>query len=171
MIVSTYFKGDGSCDSHVQWLQHDVYHEALGIITGTCQEQMRIAHALLEDWEWEFIESYDHRTMQDVHDVLAAVWRFRYEIEIRQFELPFERPNSKEPNFVGHWLRWLREEVESWTHYPERIRLVVKILRNQNQPEGYQAETALYWNIIEACSDVPWKQGMLYAAKSALKSD
>ena len=172
MIVGTYFDGDGDSDSHVQWLQHDVYGEALGIISRTCQEHMRTAHALLDNWEgWELIESLDHRTLQDAHDLLAAVWRFRYEMELRQIESSFEKPTKDEPNFVGHWLSWLKEEVESWIHDPERVRLVVTILRNQNQPAGYKAETALQWDIMTVCDDVPWKRSMIEATKSDLESD
>lgn len=170
MIVGRYFDGDGDRDLHVQWLQHDVYSEALGIISSTCQEYMRSAHALLDDWEgWEFIERFDHRTLQHAHDLLAAVWRFRYEMKLRQFDSPSERPTGDKPDFVGHWLSWLREEVESWIHDPGRIRLVVTILRNQNQPVGYKAETALHWDIMTVCSDVHWKRSVVHATKSALK--
>ena len=140
---------------------------------------MRTAHALLENWEgWEFIERFDHRTLQIAHDLLAAVWRFRYEMKLRQFELPFEeqkplfeQPRGDEPAFMGHWLTWLQEEVDSWIHDPERVRLVVTILRNQNQPVGYKAETALHWDIMMGFSDVPWKRSLVQATKSTLKSE
>ena len=137
MIVSTYFDGDGDLDLHVQWLQHDVYSEALGIISRTCQGHIRNAHALLDYWEgWELVERFDHRTLQLAHDLLAAVWRFRYEMKFRQYELPFEvqkplfeQPRGDEPDFVGRWLTWLQEQVDSWIHDSERVRLVVTILR------------------------------------------
>lgn len=34
MIVGTTFDGDD--DNHLAWLQHDVYHNALGIIISMC---------------------------------------------------------------------------------------------------------------------------------------
>lgn len=243
------FQGDagGDRDIRIQWLQHDVYGEALDIITGSCQEHLRRAHTLLDDWEaWDYIDSYDHRTMQRSHDLLAAVWRFRHEFELRQLKLPidgmtktkhsdvveefiektngflrksavsgrivsvgaysieiirndvpahelnnhyihnysrygysfvsrpqcpivFPRQNIKKgellvtddrsdfPGFIGHWLSWLRKEVESWVDTkPDRIRLVARILRNQNQPAGYRAEDDLSTSIINGNEDVPW---------------
>ena len=179
MIVGTCFDGDGDVDTRIQWLQHDVYSEALGIISRTCQEHMRTAHAMLDYWDgWEFIERFDHRTLQHAHDLLAAVWRFRYETKHRQYELPFEEqkplfegPRGDKPDFAGRWLTWLQEQVDSWIHDPERVLLVVTILRNQNQPAGYKAETALHWNIMMGCSDVPWKRSVIHATKSALKAE
>ena len=93
MIVSPRFDGDGHIDGYVMWRQHDVYYQALGIIMNTCQEYVRMAHSLIGDPSsgWEFINSYDHRTLQDSHDILAAVWRFRHENEIRQMKLPVVR--------------------------------------------------------------------------------
>ncbi len=140
---------------------------------------MRTAHAMLDHWEgWEFVERFDHRTLQLAHDLLAAVWRFRYETKLRQYESPLEeqkplieRPRGDKPDFVGHWLKWLQGEVDSWIHDAERVRLVVTILRNQNQPAGYKAETALHWDIMMGFSDVPWQRSRLQATKSDLESE
>ncbi len=98
MIVGPLFDGDGYVDGHVMWRQHDVYHRALGIITNTCQEYARLAHSLISDPSigWEFINSYDHRTLQKSHDIMAAVWRFRHENETRQMELPVVRRMCRE---------------------------------------------------------------------------
>ncbi len=195
MIVGPYFDGDGCVDTYVMWRQHDVYYQALGIITGTCQEYIQLAHNLIGDASkgWEFIDSYDHRTFQHPHDILAAAWRFRYENDVRQMELPvfylcrgyacpwrtyrgelnldwlwgaWQCPNpdctwltkEEEPDFLGHWLSWLRKEVRSWRHSPHLVRLVMQILANQNQPEGYRAEKALRCDLIARYSDVPWRQ-------------
>ena len=90
MIAGPRFDGDGHVDTYVMWRQHDVYYQALGIITNTCQEYVKLAHSLIGDPSqgWAFINSYDHRTFQHSHDILAAVWRFRYEGEVRQMKLP-----------------------------------------------------------------------------------
>ncbi len=193
MIVGPRFGGDGYVDTYVMWRQHDVYGRALGIITGECQEYIYLAHSLIGDPSkgWEFIKSYDHRTFQSSHDILAAVWRFRYENEARQMKLPVVRlcryfacpwrkkgeeldpdrlwgacqcpesgckwlTNEEEPDFAGHWLGWLREEVRSWKYSPHLVRLVIQILANQNQPVGYRAEDALRCDLIARYNDVPW---------------
>ena len=194
MIVGSRFEGDGHIDTYVMWRQHDVYHRALGIITNTCQEYVQLAHSLIGDPSrgWEFINSYDHRTLQHSHDILAAVWRFRYDSVVRQLEHPVFRkcryyacpwrtdegevnldrlwrtlqcPNpgctwltkEEEPDFAGHWLKWLQNEVRAWKFSPHLIRLVIQILTNQNQPAGYRSEAALSCDLIARYSDVPWK--------------
>ncbi len=206
MIVGRRFDGDGDIDAYVKRRQRDVYWQALGIITDTCQRFAELAHDLIGDPSegWDFIESYDHRTLKQSHDILAAVWRFRYENKVRQMEFPVFRecqqlgcprrtdqgkmdwdklwgawpcPDSDctwlnddaQPTFAGHWLKWLRNEVESWgrspplrdylwrTSYP-LIRHVLQILKNQNTPAGYEAEDALNRDLLERYSDVPWKR-------------
>ena len=177
------------------WRQHNVYDQALGIIANTCQEYIRLAHSLIGDSSngWGSINRFDHRILQRSHDILAAVWRFRYENEVRQMELPgfsacqhyacpwrmkggemdldklwggWKCPVpgcnwlkvEEEPDFIGHWLTWLQEEVLSWKYSPHLIRLVMKILTNQNKPVGYQAEDALRCGLIDHYSGVPWKR-------------
>ena len=175
------------------WRQHDVYYQALRIIEGTCQEFIRFAHGLIGEAGkgWVTIDRFDHRTLQASHDLLAAVWRYRYEHKVRQMELPGFRPcrnylcplsgdvgevnlerlwkaglcwrpncqrlaGDEYPDFAGHWLDWLRNEVRSWEHSPYLIRRVIEILANQNKPVGYRAEDALRCNLMADYSDVPW---------------
>ena len=158
MWVGSCFRGDS--DKVVMWMQHDVYHEALHIISGTSQEYTNFAHRILDDrWdEWEFIDRFDHRTLQDAHDTIAAAWRFRCLPSVRQMGFPIDGDHEGDPNFVGHWLNWLQEEVRSWKNSPYLIRLVMRILRNQNKSEGYRAEADLKMALIARYEDVPWKQ-------------
>ena len=163
MIVGSLFRGDE--DTDVMWLQHDVYGEALGIITSICQEYTHLAHRILDYWDgWEFIPSFDHRTLQYAHDVIAATWRFRGLPQIRQIALLIDRKVVEEPNFQRHWLNWLDVEVRSWMHDPYLIRFVVKILRNQNNPTGYQAEDDLKLILAQRYDDVPWSRPSLTVA-------
>jgi hypothetical protein len=83
---------DGDDDTEVAWKQHDVYHQALGIIIESCNRLTRFAKALMDDKghkHWGNAESCDHRTLQEAHDLLAAAWRFRQ--SLRQGELQLER--------------------------------------------------------------------------------
>ena len=163
MIVASFFRGDD--DTDVMWLQHDVYGEALGIITSICQEYTHLAHQILDDWDdWEFVARFDHRTLQYAHDIIAATWRFRCLSQIRQIALPVDRKAIELPNFQRHWLNWLDVEVRSWMHDPYLIRLVVKILRNQNNPTGYQAEHDLNLSLAQRYDDVPWSRPSLAIA-------
>ena len=140
MWVFTCF--DGDYDEEVAWKQHDVYRDALGIIVQTCNLFALRARALLDDTDhpdWGTVGTFDHRTLQRAHDLLAAVWRFRY--DARQFELSVDprhpcwvRPLvDREAPVKSHdllaevparWLGWLREEVDGWLHSPHLVRSV-----------------------------------------------
>ena len=171
MIIGTYFDGDDDDDAKL--LQHNVYHSALRILTGTCEEYTILAHRILDArWdEWELTTSFDHHTLQHPHDIIAAVWRFRCLPGIRQIELPLDTAKVEEPDLQALWLQWLREYVESWRYQPYLIRFVIKILRNQNQPIGYRAETDLNWELLENLhGSVPWKRGLINAVEKSLNS-
>ncbi len=154
-------------------MQHDAYHEALGIIAGICQDYTNLAHRILGDREtgWEFMCRFDHRTLQDAHDKIAATWRSRCLLTVRQMELPIEREYVKAPDVRGHWLKWLGDEVRSWTHDPHLIQLVVTILENQNNPVGYRAEANLNRELVFRYGDVPWNQYIIDAVRKVLDEE
>ena len=180
MIISTYFSGDN--DEQTQLLQHDVYHDALRIIVRNCEGQARLAHMVLyDDWgeRWNPSRGYDHRTLQTAHDFLAATWRFRHASWIGQYRLPLDSLWDEEPpDFAAHWLEWLENEVKSWNEISSwfsgsddrnarLIRLVVRILENQNIPVGYRAEKKLAWELINRFDDVPWERRLADSVRSA----
>ncbi len=175
MIVGIYFNGDD--DNQVKWLQHDVYGAALHIIVRTCWEHVKYANMVLyDDWgnRWDPVYEFDHRTLQVAHDLMAAAWRSRYAFAIRQHPLPIDGIRNNEiPDFVGHWLAWLRNEVESWNdgvcprdYSASLIRFVSQILKNQNRPAGYRAEKKLAWELVNRYSDVPWERRWADAIES-----
>ena len=195
MIVTTRFDGDtGDYIDQVQWAQHDVYHDALRIIVRNCMGQAKLAHMVLyDDWRerWNPSDGFDHRTLQVAHDILAAVWRRHafatrlvpLPFDGRQFPLPFEDVwDGDGPNFAERWLKWLEDEVKSWNyvnfwiwdsddHNARLIRLVVRILENQNIPVGYRAETELAWELISKFQYVvPWERNFADAARSAYEA-
>ena len=77
MIVGTFFNGDD--DNILARAQHDIYGDALGILISSCNRFTRFSKAVLNDTghvDWGQIESFDHRTLQRAHDLLAAAWRY-----------------------------------------------------------------------------------------------
>ena len=154
MIVGPFF--DDDVDMEIAWKQHDVYSDALWIIVSQCNRYTEFARRLLDNAdlpEWVAVDSFDHRTLQHAHDLLAAVWRFRK--NLRQLQLPFV-PEDSRNEVQTLWLAWLRREVAAWIDNPDRIRWVCMILANQNTPLGYMAESQLSLNIIDGFPDVPW---------------
>ena len=155
MIVGVFFEDDW--DHALKWKQHDVYGNALGIIVATCREHVARAASLLEverPGQWETDVQIDHRTLQDAHDILAAVWR--HATSPVQTSLPLEVPATRATRGVTGWLEWLRVEVRSWWEEPRLVALVSAILANQNQPAGYQAEEELAERLHRRFSAVPW---------------
>lgn len=160
---------DDDVDMEVASKQHDVYSDALWIIVSQCNLYTEFARRLLNDThhsEWVTVDSFDHRTLQHAHDLLAAVWRFRN--NLRQPGLPFVSKDSLD-KVQTLWLDWLRREVTAWIDYPDRVGLVQVILANQNRPLGYRAESQLSLDIMDAYPDVPWDMKRRSAVEATLK--
>ena len=156
MIVGKCFPDD---DLAIARQQHDVYGQALGIIVQQCNQYTRFAKVLLEVEGyslWGKVDSFDHRTLQEAHDLLAAAWRFRY-IQSRLQATFFDDPDE---DIQSLWLDWLRNEVAQWILLPKLVRAVQLILENQNKPVGYHAESSLCSEITEIFADVPWRIGV-----------
>lgn len=161
MIIGGKFEGDD--DTEVMWMQHEFYGKARGQIIQTCNRLTLFARTILKDRlhpEWGMISACDHRTLQDAHDIIAAAWRFRY--DLRQAELPLDRnskyKNSRTPE--GIWYDWLRTELEGWLWDAQLIRDVQLILENQNKPKGYAAEARLSLGLLSRFRDVPWRSNL-----------
>lgn len=160
---------DDDVDMEIAWMQHDVYSDALWTIVSQCNRYTEFARRLLDDAnlpEWVAIDSFDHRTLQHAHDLLAAVWRFRN--NLRQPGLPFVAKDSLD-EVQDLWLSWLRREVAAWIDYPDRVRLVRVILANQNTPLGHMAESQLSLNILDGFPDVPWDRKLREASEASLE--
>ena len=155
MIVAPVFDGDDA--EEVALRQHDVYRNALRIIVRTCNAQACFARWLLEDEEhphWGTIVEFDHRTLQEAHDLLAGAWRF----ENRQLVLRFDAKGTVD-TVEATWLTWLRKETADWIETPRIVRSVQLILTNQNHPKWYAAESQLCLDILARFAEVPWKAG------------
>ena len=166
MIVGKYFEGD---DSEVARKQHDVYAEALSIIVSTCNQHVECARSLLHSSdhpEWGTIGTFDHRTLQFAHDLLAAVWRSQNDFRQSRL-LPDDSRSLDEVQPL--WLEWLREEINEWNARPHLIRSVQLILTNQNQRPGYEAEAQLCLDIIVEYPDVLWERDLRNSIESDLR--
>ena len=139
MIIGSYFEGDENTELASK--QHDVYDNTIGIITSTCNRFARFSIAVLNDTghrNWGQVETFDHRTLQGAHDLLAAAWRFVN--DSRQESLAFPE---------ALWLEWLRAETSAWIDHLQLVHSVQLILANQNKPAGYLAESHLALGIMD----------------------
>jgi len=158
MIVSKQFPGDSE---EVASAQHEVYNKALAIIVKKCNQYAIFARRVIlsEKFQtWGSVDSFDHRTLQFQHDLLATVWR--YTTQASQLRLDC---SEDERSIQLRWLDWLAAEVNSWIERPEWVRLVQIILENQNTPLGQRTETLLSLQIMDYFPDVPWDSNLKYA--------
>lgn len=108
-----------------------------------------------EHHNWGQVETFDHRTLELAHDLIAAAWRFKN--DSRQESLPF--PEAIPPP-EALWLKWLQAETSAWIGAPKLVRSVQLILTNQNKPIGYLAESHLSLGIMDRFDSVPWTTGL-----------
>ena len=120
MIVGACF--DGDTDRHAMDMQDHAYHEALWAIVTACQNLAHASRIILGGDPAEappLIRSFDHRTLQGAHDLLAAAWRCRH--RPAQGALPLSgAPPWPEPDKAA-WLSWVSEEACSWVQQPELV--------------------------------------------------
>ena len=170
MIVSPCFDDDSL---EVAWRQHDVYESALNVIVQECLAGTRKAAELLGIEPPACAKNeihFDHRTLQRVHDLLAAAWRYRS--RAIKPELPLEPPNPSRwlsPTLVDEWIIWLQDEVLSWRDDPLLIRSVVLVLQHQYAQAGQNAENALIAALYDRFSDVPWLARFRKAHEDAVR--
>lgn len=154
MIVAPKYHGDE--DHAIMSLQHDVYLEAIGLILDVTREHFLRATRLLRTstrfvTEFVTIKSCDHRTLQDVHDLLAAAWRYSKSTS-QQLDL-FDDPDIS----VRSWLGWLDRELQQWVDEPMLLIELASIVTHQNSAAGYAAESRLFIALFERHYQVPWK--------------
>lgn len=147
MTVSDYFHGDSI---RIGLMQHDSYGDALRIIIDFAKNKHRDAERVvdvrteLSDLRDE-LRSFDHRTLQWLHDCMAAAFRMEYCLNADFFTYKIPDPHTPEET-VTLWLEFLREELERvFAEYLQLPRLILTaaIYPNPNK-KGMAAEDKLY---------------------------
>jgi hypothetical protein len=160
MIVTSMFEGDD--DTHLMWLQHDVYGAALDNIVSRVKDYNDFAEAYLNVRRGDFPRSYDYRNLQQAHDVLAACYRFRHPAQ--QFELPFEGtvPRGElDMCVVKTWLNWLKDECISWFVEPRLISHIRDLIVEADVEFLKYWEEDLHFRLVERFRDVPWSASQM----------
>ena len=164
MIVGKSFEGD---NTKLGWLQHDVYHQALGIILEGCRGHLECSCVMLGvplRGFWPLDRSTDHRMIQRAHDLLAAAWR--HQVCPTAPDL-YDSPQAH-PVSVDEWLPWLRAEVASWHGEPDIVACIRTIVINQSADSGYQAEDDLDQLLLARFQHVPWTVLSLSASRGVI---
>ncbi|MGO2362739.1 hypothetical protein ACT3QO_04485 [Psychrobacter sp. AOP7-D1-15] len=147
MIVGTEFQGDSI---RIGMIQHDCYGEALRIIIDFAIDKHRHAERVvdvrteLSDLRDE-LNSFDHRTLQWLHDRMAVAFRMDYYLNADLFAHAAQ--NSHTPAEINNlWFDFLRRELARvFANHLELPRLILTAALYPNlSPKGSDAEDELY---------------------------
>jgi len=147
MIVGNYFHGDST---RIGLIQHNCYGEALHIIVNFASAKHRKAERIvavrteLSDLRDELI-SFDHRTLQWLHDRMAASFRMEYCLNADLFTYVIPDPHTP-AEITTFWFEFLRKELERvFAEYLQLPRLILTAALYPNpDKKGMAAEDEIY---------------------------
>ena len=147
MIVGSYFHGDST---RIGLIQHDSYREVLRIIIDFAIDKHRHAERVvdvrteLSDLRDE-LRGFDHRTLQWLHDCMAAAFRMEYCLNADFLIYKIPDPHTPEET-VALWLEFLRKElVKVFSEYLQLPRLILTAALYPNpDKKGMTAEDEIY---------------------------
>ena len=147
MIVGSYFYGDST---RIGLIQHDCYGKALRIIVNFAIDKHRHAERVvavrteLSDLRDE-LRGFDHRTLQWLHDYMAAAFRMEYCLNADFLIYKIPDPHTPEET-VALWLEFLRKELEKvFAEYWQLPRLILTAALYPNpDKKGMAAEDEIY---------------------------
>jgi hypothetical protein len=144
MIVASEFPGDD--DTTLMHIQHDSYCPHVSELFRAARLRYLAAAGLLEVEDEltqliRFTLTFDHRTLQYAHDLLAA--RFRYQSkDSTQIRLG-EDPDAHQQRLAAQWDAWFTREVNERLEDPLFTRAILTAAAWANQDRGVQAESTL----------------------------
>lgn len=157
MIVGSYFHGDSI---RIGLIQHDSYGKALRIIIDFAIDKHRHAERVVavrtefSDLRDE-LRGFDHRTLQWLHDCMAAAFRVEYCLNADLFTYATIDPHTPS-EIITFWFDFLRKELERvFAQYLQlpRLVLIAAIYSNPDQKvkdaedEIYNLTKQLYPNL------------------------
>lgn len=107
MIITTKFNGDD--DDFLKEIQSEHYHEAIRIIFEECKREYLHAERIVGvrtrlGESVQNLEQFDHRLLQGIHDVCAALFRFD---NPNSAQLSFQQNHDETPEVaLSRNLRW-----------------------------------------------------------------
>lgn len=157
MIVGSYFHGDST---RIGLIQHGCYGETLHIIVNFASAKHRKAERVIDvrtelsDLRDE-LRGFDHRTLQWLHDSMAAVFRMEYCLNADFFTYKIPDPHTLEET-VTFWLEFLRKELERvFAEYLQLPRLILTAYLYPNPDQkGKDAEDKLYEMTMQLYPDL-----------------
>lgn len=156
MTLAQMYEGD---DKELAALQFRHYLHAANVINNAVAQAYHNACKITgvepAPNNWPIVPAVDYRTIERVHDRLAAVWR--YKVSHPEAALFDPAPDAHRLS-MSAWEAWLRDEILSWAiDRPDLIRFFVQLFQNENCELGYQAEERLDYELAERWP-IAWSQ-------------
>lgn len=158
MIFEAQFDGDN--DELMMETQLTSYGESLAHIFNSCRRRFIQANDLLEA-DSEFvrclasIESLDHRVLQDIHDVIAAYYRFRF----CSSQLSLLDQDRSCEDYLICWTRWVAHETERLSSFNEFARSIAFAVAFANSGIGYLAQRESVRFLVAEYRMIEWARG------------
>ena len=151
MLFGEMFSGDPMRIAHIQF---DLYGKYVSLVFGTARKKyLRAEYILGIDTELgeklKEATQFDHRTIQDLHDVIAGKFRFQWlALKNQQFDFFKEpEPVSEDASSIAYkWKIFLESELETiFNDAPDLIKQVclATIYANPDK-RGCEAEDRIY---------------------------
>jgi hypothetical protein len=160
MIIGSKFPGDDH-DAAMS-VQHALYGEAVGMLARLARD--RLARADLAAGGETVIgsllrgrTSFDHRVLQDAHDLIAAEFRFTRHGHL--FRGAHETERVWELRIAGLWWAFLVKEADRLLERADFLHAILSALAFQNSPAGYRAEDEA--RVILETEYMEWAAGCL----------
>ena len=143
MIVGKVYSGDNN--ETLKWVQHDLYSQIMPEIFRRPKERFVKAARLVEYQQplidiLKNITSFDHRVLQNAHDIVAARYRYLHD-DFGQMLLFCNL--SQEDRYRRNWSQWFHKEIKVLTDYNNFTRAAVKAVAFENSKMGYAAKDNL----------------------------
>lgn len=141
MIVCNGFLGDNN--DALMAMQHNIYFANVAAIFEHARQALTTADAvigseLLIVQKAQDFEKFDHRILQDAHDILAMSFRFKKD-DGGQLKLS-ETQTEQLSRYQNDWSNWLNEQLSLLSKNPQFVRSVVEAVVFANSELGFMAE-------------------------------
>jgi hypothetical protein len=157
MIVGYVFENDSN--DNLKEIQHYRYPQSVTRIFLSCRRAMSKAEAVLGICHVDVekareIVNFDHRVLQDTHDIIAAAYRYKFD-DGGQLKLG-ESIGEQSNRYLSGWVNWLEQELDELTGYRGFAHSVIESVIHENTETGYQAEYAAVDILLSHYSAEDW---------------
>lgn len=144
MIVCRVYESDNN--ELLKRTQHDEYMHIVGRIFHSARSTLVKADATLETnlliaERARSVDGFDHRVLQDAHDIMAAAFRHLHD-DGGQLGL-FENAETQCTSYLTKWTAWLDNQLVELVQCPQFVRSAVECVLFSNAEMGYMAENRL----------------------------